>query len=243
MADPYNLGLGTTATNPYIGQQNPNLQGIIDMSSKDMVDNYNRSTQPAFNAAMVRSGSFGNSGIDAANVAAQGQLQRSLGDNASKLRFNDYQNQQAMYQWQQQQDANNQQFNLGFGRTLNNDAYAQNMGNLQAGIGLLGTLAGYNQQDIGNSTTQQNTPLNYWQQFANQANGIANGFGTTTNTQGTSSNPLASAIGGAQLGNSWWNSFNNGGGNTWGSLHNTAASNGYGNTFQQNGNSSDQSYG
>lgn len=211
MADPYNLGLGTTATNPYLGKANPNLESIVDMTSRDLVNNYNRSTQPAFNAAMVRSGSFGNSGIDAANIAAQGQLQQSLGDNASKLRFNDYTQQQDMYRWQQQQDASNQQFNLGFGRSLNNDAYSQNMGNLQAGIGLLGTLGGYNTQDINNTTTQQNTPMNYWQQFSNAANGMANGFGTSTSTTGTSSNPFASALGGAQLGSSWWNSRNNGG--------------------------------
>jgi hypothetical protein len=214
MADPYNLGLGTTATNPYIGQQNPQLQGIIDMSSRDMVDNYNRTTQPAFNAAMVRSGSFGNSGIDAANQVAQKNLQTNLGDLSSKLRFNDYSQQQDMYRWQQQQDASNQQFNLGFGRSLNNDAYAQNMGNLQAGIGLLGTLGGYNQQDINNSTTQQNAPLNYWQQFTNVANGVANGFGTTTSNQTAQSNPLVSGLGGAQIASSWWNGRNNGGGSS-----------------------------
>lgn len=237
MVDPYNLGLGTTATNPYLGQQNPNLQGIIDMSSRDMVDNYNRTTQPAFNAAMVRSGSFGNSGIDAANAVAQKNLQGSLGDLSSKLRFNDYTQQQDMYRWQQQQDANNQQFNLGFGRSLNNDAYSQNMGNLQAGIGLLGTLGGYNTQDINNSTTQQNAPLNYWQQFSNAANGMANGYGTQTSTQGTSSNPFASALGGAQLGSSWWNRGGGGGGSSgWntGSGNNTGFGTGsmYGNQDQ-----------
>jgi len=235
MADPYNLGLGTTATNPYLGKANPNLEGIVDMTSRDLVNNYNRSTQPAFNAAMVRSGSFGNSGIDAANVAAQGQLQQSLGDNASKLRFNDYTQQQQMYQWQQQQDASNGQFNLGFGRALNNDAYGQSMGNLQAGIGLLGTLGGYNQQDITNSTNQQNTPMNYWQQFSNAANGMANGFGTTTGTTGTTSNPLASLLGGAQLGSSWWNSRNSGGtggsGSTGGAGGNTGSSGGGDNSW------------
>lgn len=209
--DPYNLGLGTAATNPYMGQANPNLDKIVDQVTGDMTKQYNLTAQPAFNAGMIKSGSFGNSAIDEMNRNSQDQLQRGIGDAASKLRFNDYTQQQDMYRWQQQQDAGNAQFNLGFGRSLNNDAYAQNMGNLQAGIGLLGTMGGYTTQDINNSTTQQNAPMNYWQQFSNAANGMANGFGTSTSTQGTSSNPFASALGGAQLGSSWWNSRNNGG--------------------------------
>jgi len=212
MADPYNLGLGTTATNPYLNKANPQLEGIVGQVTGDLTKQWNLTARPAMNAAMVKSGSFGNSALDELDRNAQDQLGSSVGDAASKLRFNDYSQQQDMYRWQQQQDASNQQFNLGFGRSLNNDAYAQNMGNLQAGIGLLGTLGGYNTQDINNSTTQQNAPLNYWQQFTNAATGVANGFGTTTNTQGTSSNPFASALGGAQLGSSWWNSRNNSGG-------------------------------
>jgi len=214
MADPYNLGLGTTASNPYLGRANPNLDKIVDQVTGDMRRQYDLTTRPAFNAGMVKSGSFGNSAIDEMDRNAQGQLQTSIGDAASKLRFNDYTQQQDMYRWQQQQDASNQQFNLGFGRTLNNDAYAQNMGNLQAGIGLLGTLGGYNQQDINNTTTQQNAPLNYWQQFTNVANGVANGFGTTTNNQTAQSSPLTGALGGAQIASSWWNGRNNGGGST-----------------------------
>lgn len=209
--DPYNLGLGTTATNPFIGKSNPNLEAIVGQVTGDLTKQWNLTARPAMNAAMVKSGSFGNSALDELDRNAQDQLARSVGDAASKLRFNDYQQQQDMYRWQQQQDANNAQFNLGFGRTLANDAYSQNMGNLQAGIGLLGTLGAYNQQDIANSTTQQNAPLNYWQTFTNAANGLANGYGTQTSTQGTTSNPLASFLGGAQIGSSWWNNRNGGG--------------------------------
>ncbi len=243
MTDPYNLGLGTTATNPYLstpGKTNPNLQAIIDMSSRDLVNNYNETTQPAFNAAMVRSGSFGNSGIDAANARAASGLQTSLGDLSSKLRFNDYTQQQDMYRWQQQQDAANGQWNLGFGRTLYNDAFGQNQQNLQTGIGLLGTLAGYNQNDLQTSTDVRNTPLNYQQQFGNLANALGRGGQTQTTTQQGSSSPLVGAMGGAQLANSWWNQNQ---GNTWGGINGSAAANGYGNTFQQNGFSPNVSYG
>ena len=188
-----NLGMGG----------NPYLQNIIDMSSRDMVNNYNRSVLPAQNAAAIRSGSFGNTGLDEMNMAQQQQLQTGLGDLSSKLRFNDYTDTRNFNEGQRQ-------FDLGFGRSVFNDAYSQNMNNLQTGMGLLGTLGGYNATDINNATTQQNAPMNYWQQFSNGASALGNG-GTTTTQQGTSSNPFMSAIGGAQLGNqamSWWNQNN-----------------------------------
>jgi len=239
--DTSNLGMGG---NPFLGADNPNLQSIIDLSSRDMVNNFNRTTQPAYNAAMVRSGSFGNSGIDAANLAAQGQLQTNLGDLASKLRFNDYTQQQGMYQWQKQFDTNNQQWQNQFDRSLYNDAYGQNQQNLQTGLGLLGMLGGLNGQDITNSTNYQNTPLNYLTQFSNLAGAMGRGGQTssTTGTTGGGTSPITSALGGAQLGNAfgnWWN----GSGNSYQSINQSAANNGYGNTFQQNGNSANVSYG
>ena len=209
MAEIANWGLGEA--NPFLGKDNPYLQSIIDLSSRDLVDNYNRKVLPASNAAMIKSGSFGNSGLQELERADAEGLQRNLGDLASKLRFNDYGQQQQMFQWDQGQQEGIRRFDLGFDRDVFNDAYAQNMGNLQAGIGLLGTMGGYTQGDITNTTNQQNTPLNYWSQFQNAANGLARGFGTQTTTQGTTSNPLATAAGGAQLGNSWWNRGGSGG--------------------------------
>lgn len=214
MADVTNLGLGGVQ-NPFMGVDNPYLQNAIDLSSRDLVNNYNRTVLPAQNAAAIRSGSFGNSGLDEMNMAQQQQLQTSLGDLSSKLRFNDYQTQAGLFNNQRDFGEGQRQFNLGFGRNVFNDAYSQNMNNLQTGIGLLGTLGGYNATDINNATTQQNAPMTYWQQFSNGASALGNG-GTTTTQQGTSSNPFMSAIGGAQLGNqamNWWNQ-NNGSGIT-----------------------------
>lgn len=187
-------------TNPYLGQDNPYLQANIDKAQGDLVRNYNLTTQPAYNSAMVRSGSFGNAGVQQLNENAQKNLQSSLGDISNSMRMQDYNNQQNMYRWDSE-----------FNRNLYNDAYSQNMNNLTTGIGLLGTLAGYNANDLTNANNIQNTPLNYWQQFANQANAFGNGYGTTTSNTGTSSNPLMSALGGAQLGQSamgWWNRNN-----------------------------------
>lgn len=191
-------------TNPYLGQSNPYLQDTIDKAQGDVVRNFNLTAQPAFNAGMVKSGSFGNAGVQELNTNAQKNLQDSLGNISTQMRGADYNNQQNMYKWDQE-----------FGRNLYNDSFSQNQQNLQTGIGLLGTLSGYNQQDLSNGTTIQNTPLNYYQQFANTANSIGQGYGNSTTTQGTSSSPITSALGGAQLGSSLWNRYNGGGsGNT-----------------------------
>lgn len=244
MADTSNLGLGG-AVNPYLGQNNPYLQSIIDSTSKDMTDAYGRTTVAAQNAAALRSGSFGNSGLDEMQRADQKQLQDNIGDSASKLRFNDYTQQQQMYQWQQQQNqnqgqfdaslannkdqfgqtlannkdqfgqtlANNQsQFNDQFGRSVFNDAYSQNQQNLQTGIGLLGTMGGYNAGDAATAGSLYNAPLSYLNQFSNLANSLGGNGGVTNSTQGTSSNPLTSALGGAQLGSAfsdWWSKQKN----------------------------------
>jgi|SRR5882672_10671302 len=212
-----NLGMGA---NPFLGNGgSPYLQGQIDAASQDVVNNYNLTQQPAFNAAMVNSGSFGNEGVNQMNQQGQNMLQKNLGQLSNSMRQADYTNQQNMYQWQQglsnqqnqfQQNLgeNQRQFNLGFGRDTFNDAYSQNMNNLTTGMGLLGQMYGYTGSDITNATTQQNTPLNYWSQFNNAANSLGQGYGTNTSTVGSTSNPLMGALGGAQLGNSaynWWN--------------------------------------
>jgi hypothetical protein len=226
-----NLGMGA---NPFLGSGgSPYLQSMIDQASADVTKNYNQTTQPAFNAAMAKSGSFGNEGVAQMNASAQSDLQKNLGNLSNTMRSQDYGNQQNMYQWQQgllnNQNQFNQnfgegqrqynqnfgegqrQFNLGFGRGISNDAYSQNMNNLTTGVGLLGTMAGYNANDLTSANRQQNTPLDYFGQFNQQANSLGQGYGTTTGTTGSSSSPLMSAIGGAQLGNSamsWWNQQN-----------------------------------
>jgi len=192
MADDY--------TNPFLGKENPYLQQNIDRAQGDLVRNYNLTTQPAYNSAMVRSGSFGNAGVQQMNENAQKNLQGSLGNISDSMRMQDYNNQQGMYRWDNE-----------FNRNLYNDAYSQNMNNLTTGVGLLGTLSGYNSNDLTNANNIQNTPLNYWSQFSNQANGMGQGYGTTTSNMGSSSSPLTSALGGAQLGQAamgWWNRNN-----------------------------------
>ena len=192
--------------NPFLGRDNPYLTQKIDQAQGDLVRNYNLTAQPAFNSAMVNSGSFGNAGVQQMNENAQKNLQSELGDISTNMRGQDYRDQQSMFQWDQ-----------GFDRSLYNDAYSQNMNNLTTGIGLLGTMAGYNANDLTNANNIQNTPLNYLQQFSQIASGIGGMGSTSTGTQsqqGGGSNPLMSALGGAQLGNSWANGWGGGGNST-----------------------------
>lgn len=207
-----NLGLGGVQ-NPFLtGANNPYLQANIDASSADLVKNYNLAQVPAQNAAAVRSGSFGNSALGELAQQDQNILQKNLGNLSNSARMQDYSNQQQLYMQQQAANTAANQWNLGFDKSVYDSTFNQNQQNLQTGIGLLGTLSGYNNADNTLATQVQNTPLNYWSQFANQANAFGQGYGTSTSTQGTTSNPALQALGGAQLGNSWWNS--SGGGST-----------------------------
>lgn len=212
-------------SNPYLGKDNPYLTDKINAAQGDLVRNYNLTTQPAYNTAMAKSGSFGNAGVQQMNENAQRNLQKSLGDVSTNMRGQDYTNQQQLYMQDRAQNLQNYQWDQGFNRELFNDSYAQNMGNLQAGVGLLGTMAGYNANDLTNGTNIQNTPFNYWSQFSNAANGMGQGYGTSTGTiSGGGTNPLMGALGGAQLGRSLWNSWN-GGSNQTSALNSGTANN------------------
>lgn len=100
------------------------------------------------------------------------------------------------------------QFNTDRNYGLQNDAldlnvYNSNQNWMRTGqqdqLALMDRLLGWNQQyGIGNATTAQNTPMNYYQQFANtgaQLGGL--GGSSTQNMQG---NPYLGAIGGWMLG-------------------------------------------
>jgi hypothetical protein len=199
--------------NPFLGRDNPYLTQKIDQAQGDLVRNYNLTAQPAYNSAMVRSGSFGNEGVAQMNENSRRNLQSELGDISTNLRGQDYRDQQSMYQWDQE-----------FGRSLYNDAYGQQQQNLQSSLGLMDRMQAYNSNATNNANTIQNTPMNYWQQFSNSANSIGQGYGTTTNPGG-GSNPWVGALGGAQLGSSLANGWGGWGGKYSGTSNNPSAPN------------------
>jgi hypothetical protein len=189
--------------NPYLGA-NPYLEQTIDKAQGDVVRNFKLTAQPAFNSAMVRSGSFGNAGVQQMNENAQRNMQDTLGNISSGMRGADFGRQQDMYRWDQE-----------FDRSLYNDAYGQNRQSMMDMSGLLGGLQQTTQSDITNSTAIQNTPLNYWQQFTNGANSIGQGYGNST-VSGGGSNPLVGALGGAQLGSAIAKQWGGGSSGGWG---------------------------
>jgi hypothetical protein len=203
-----------TTNNPYLSQSNPYLDSAISKAQGDLTRQYNLTTQPAYNSAMVKSGSFGNEGVNQMNQNAQKNLMDAQGNIDTSMRNADYNQRANLYMQQQGIDNSNYWNNNNFNRSLYNDAYSQNMNNLTTGVGLLGTLSGYNANDLTNANNIQNTPLNYWSNFSNAANGIGQGFGTTQSLTGSTSNPLMGALGGAQLGQAamgWWNNQGRGG--------------------------------
>ena len=151
MADTYSNPF-FSQSNPFMGRDNPYLTDKINAAQGDLVRNYNLTTQPAYNSAMVKSGSFGNEGVAQMNSNAQLNLQKALGDVSTNMRGQDYESQKNLYMNDRAQNIANYQWDQNFNRQLFNDAYGQNMGNLQMGIGLLGTMAGYNANDLTNGT-------------------------------------------------------------------------------------------
>jgi hypothetical protein len=208
----------SASSNPYLGQDNPYLTSLVDKAQGDLVRNWNTVAQPAFNSAMVNSGSFGNAGLQQLNENGQRNLQDALGNVSTQLRGQDYTNQQSMYQWDQ-----------AFDKNIYDTTFSQNQQQLQSALGLLGTANGYSGQDLTNANTIQNTPLTYWQQFANQSNQFGNAGGATNaGTTASGGSPLMGALGGAQLGSAFANYGNNSYGN---SVYNPATnSGGWGNS-------------
>ena len=186
-----------TGGNPFLGMNNPFLQQNIDAAMGDITRNYNNAVKPNTESAMVGSGSFGNSGLMQMQGEQQRQLGATMGDVASRMRLQDYNQQQNMYQWDQ-----------GFQRGLFNDAFDQNQQQLSNYMGLLGTEAQFNQTDLTNANSIQDTPLRYQQGFSNMANGAGGAGGTSTNNATAPGNPVMGAMGGWGLGGQFSNYFN-----------------------------------
>lgn len=85
-------------------------------------------------------------------------------------------------------------------RQIYNDNANRQLQGAQLGLQAYNQGQQNNQGAISAGTNMQNTPLNYWSQFANGANSIGNGYGTTTGSSSNQGNPFLGALGGAQLG-------------------------------------------
>ena len=175
--------------------QNPYLPAMADDITRRASTQFMQQVNPAINRAAVANGGYGGSRQGIAQGLAMSQGMDNIAGQLSRLYAN--------------------QFNADRNYGLANDAmdlnvYNANMGWMQQGqqnqLNTLDRLLGWNQQyGIGNSTNVQNTPLNYWQQFSQAAQGLGGMGGIGTNyLQG---NPYLGALGGAMTAGNLWKSW------------------------------------
>lgn len=124
------------------GQTNPYLDQMVGRAQKSVVDSYNLSAKPQMEAAMVGSGSFGNSGLQQMQQKSQSDLQDNLGNIATQMYGNAYNTNQQ-----------NQLAALGMAQSYGNQAYTDASQLLRAG-------------DTMQDQAQNNLDVNYerWQQ-------------------------------------------------------------------------------
>lgn len=94
------------------GQTNPYLNSMVDQAQQSVARNYNLLTKPQTESAMVRSGSFGNSGLQQMQQEQQRQATEQMGNVATQ-----------MYGQAYDQDRARQMQALGMAPTYGNQAY------------------------------------------------------------------------------------------------------------------------
>lgn len=226
----YGGGGGGVSLQSY--QKNPYLDEMAQGIRRQVNNNVTDTLLPGIRSSAVASGGFGGSRQGVAEGVAMGRASDSLASALANLYGSDYQSQMGrnlqQYGMDQSYALGNKQAdnsyslgmgNLGLGyanldRSINND---NNSWALQ-GANLLNStwnqLNNNNAGAIGAGGNIQNTPINYWQQFGNQANAFGQGYGTSTQSGSGQGNPLLGAAGGWQLGGQLGNMF---GGNIGGS--------------------------
>jgi hypothetical protein len=189
---------GGFQSNPYLSQQNPYLQNTIDSTLGDITRNYNLTTKPAMTTANVRSGSFGNSGLQEMQVEQERGLAQELGRASSNLRFGDYQQQAQMYGQERDRQMQATQNAPNFANVDYTDLQAMQ----QAGNSLQGQ-----QQNELTSNFNQYLDSREWpfKTFGaqGQAMGVGGGQAAQTYPQANrGANVLGGALAGAQVGSS-----------------------------------------
>ncbi|MNJ22490.1 hypothetical protein D3C77_168610 [compost metagenome] len=139
-ANPYgyasNVGSAAPSSNGGVNQyagENKYLQQNIDAAMGDITRNYNNAVAPGLTTQMVGSGSFGNTGSQAATANALNDLTKNLANTSSSMRMQDYQTQQQLAESQLNRNLQNNQFNASLadtalGRNLQNNQFNANLG-------------------------------------------------------------------------------------------------------------------
>lgn len=222
---PYADAKTEVATNPYAGP-NPYLDSVINSTLGDVTKQFNTQVAPSMAATALKSGSFGNSGLQEAEANTRDQLAKRMGDISAGIRSQDY----ALQGQFGEQAANRLTAARQADLARNSAAYESMFGRQMNALGMspsiynLGSLPGQQLQGIGATMQQQgqnildknygqfqeaqNWPFKIWDAMRAPFGGINPG-GTTTQT-GPAGNPVAGALGGAMLGNKLMGSFTGG---------------------------------
>lgn len=123
------INQGSAALNQMLkpGQSNPYLDDTVRRAQSSVVDQFNNMSKPQTESAMVRSGSFGNSGLQQTLQNQQIAAGKQLGDIASQIYGQDYENSQgrALQAAQLAPQYANSQYNDAQ-QLLNAGSYARN---------------------------------------------------------------------------------------------------------------------
>jgi len=164
-----NQAVGNGGVNAYAGQ-NPYLQQNIDAAMGDITRNYNNAVAPGLTTQMVASGSFGNTGAQAATQNALNDLTKNLANTASGMRMQDYGNQQQLAENQINRNMGTNQFNAN----LSENQLNRNLQTNQFNAGLGQDYASRNDtlrgQMLGLAPGYENQQLNVANNFMNAAN-------------------------------------------------------------------------
>lgn len=122
-----NTGTNTLNTMLQPGQSNPYLDQAVSRAQSSVVDQFNNMVKPQTESAMVNSGSFGNSGLQQTLQNQQIAAGKQLGDIASQMYGQDYQdsNNRALQAAQLAPQYANSQYNDAQ-QLLNAGSYARN---------------------------------------------------------------------------------------------------------------------
>ncbi len=193
------------------GGQNPYSQTLSDMLASTMTNNWQRRIAPQLASQAVAAGGFGGSRQGVLEANSANDLNLGIGNALANLASNNF-NTSTNYDLGMANNAlgyaNNALGYANLDRGINNDNLNWQLQGANLGMTMQDRMLAQMQMALGLGTNIQNTPINYWSQFANQYNGIGQGYGTTTGNASQSGNPALAALAGAQLGSRI--------GNTWG---------------------------
>lgn len=209
---------GRYQPNPYLQQQAQNLQAMSN-------DNFARNIAPGMRSGAVAAGGFGGSrqGVIEANALKDQNF--NLTNSLTNMFAGDFNNSQnrnlQQRQGDQSYDLGLRSNDLGFqnadnsydlGRRSNDLGYANldsNNKQFGANLGLrtMDSQANWAQQGVAAGNQMQQTPINYFNNFNNNANAIAGQGSSGNQTVGSTSNPWMQASGAVDLGQQMYDKY------------------------------------